>query len=29
MVADGECMTDEAMLSIDWLVEGVIGSISE
>jgi len=29
MVAEGECMTDEAMLSIDWLVEGVIGSISE
>lgn len=29
MVAEGECMTDEAMLGIDWLVEGVIGSISE
>jgi basic membrane protein A and related proteins len=29
MVAEGECMTDGEMLSMDWLVEGVIGSISE
>jgi len=26
-VADGECLSDEDMLSIDWFVEGVIGSL--
>jgi basic membrane protein A len=26
-VADGECLTDEEMLSIDWFVEGVVGTI--
>ncbi|MDD2569010.1 MAG: hypothetical protein PHN47_03940 [Clostridia bacterium] len=26
-VADGVVMTDEEMLSFDWFVEGVIGSI--
>jgi basic membrane protein A len=29
MVAEGECMTDGDMLGMDWLVEGVIGSISD
>lgn len=29
VVADGECMSDEAMLSMEWLVEGVIGSIDD
>ena len=29
VVAEGECMTDGEMLGFDWLVEGVIGSISQ
>ncbi len=28
-VADGECMSDEALLSFDWLVEGVTGEIPQ
>ena len=28
-VEDGETMSDEALLSFDWLVEGVVGSIPE
>jgi basic membrane protein A len=28
-LADGETMTDEALLSINWLVEGVVGSLTE
>jgi len=28
-VADGECMSDEAMLNMDWFVEGVVGELSE
>jgi len=28
-VADGETMTDEALLSFNWLVEGVVGQIPE
>ena len=28
-VADGECLSDEAMLNMDWFVEGVVGEISE
>ncbi len=28
-VADGECMDDEALLSFDWLVEGVVGEIPQ
>jgi len=28
-VAAGQCMTDAEMLSFDWLVEGVVGTISE
>jgi basic membrane protein A len=28
-VAEGETMTDEALLSFDWLVEGVVGQIPE
>lgn len=28
-VAEGETMTDEALLSFDWLVEGVVGNIPE
>jgi len=27
MVAEGECMTDEEMLSMDWFVEGVEGTL--
>ena len=28
-VADGECLSDEEMLNIDWFVEGVVGEIPE
>jgi basic membrane protein A len=28
-VADGETMTDDALLSFNWLVEGVVGSLTE
>ncbi len=28
-VADGECMSDEDMLNMDWFVEGVVGELSE
>jgi hypothetical protein len=28
-VAEGERMTDEALLSFNWLVEGVVGQIPE
>jgi basic membrane protein A len=28
-VADGECMSDGDMLSMDWFVEGVVGTIPE
>jgi basic membrane protein A len=28
-VAEGECMSDSDMLNLDWLVEGVSGSISD
>ena len=28
-VADGETMTDEALLSFNWLVEGAVGQIPE
>jgi hypothetical protein len=28
-VAEGETMTDEALLSFDWLVEGVVGQIPQ
>ncbi len=28
-VADGECMSDEEMLNMDWFVEGVVGEIQE
>jgi len=28
-VADGDCLSDEAMLNMDWFVEGVVGEISE
>ncbi len=29
MVAEGECMSDSDMLNMSWLVEGVIGSVSQ
>lgn len=29
VVADGECMNDGDMLSMDWFVEGVVGTIPE
>jgi hypothetical protein len=28
-VADGETMSDDALLSFNWLVEGVVGQIPE
>jgi basic membrane protein A len=28
-VADGECLSDEEMLNMDWFVEGVVGSLGE
>ncbi len=28
-IADGECMSDEEMLNVNWFVEGVVGEISE
>jgi basic membrane protein A len=28
-VAEGECMSDEDMLNMDWFVEGVVGEIPE
>ena len=28
-VAEGETMSDEALLSFDWLVEGVVGEIPQ
>jgi len=28
-VAEGECLSDEAMLGMDWLVEGVVGTLGE
>jgi basic membrane protein A len=28
-VAEGQCLSDQDMLNLDWFVEGVVGSISE